>query len=73
MTTINQAKVMAKRLSEVLQARGIALPHSTSLEIIAAELGYENWNVASAQLDNDPIAGIIFPDYDPCASHLRCA
>jgi hypothetical protein len=47
MPTINQAKVMAKRLRGALETRGIELPHATALEIIAAQLGHDNWNVAS--------------------------
>jgi len=60
MPTINQAKAMAKRLRAALAAQNIDLPHSATLELIAAELGHDNWNVASAKLDADPADGVRF-------------
>lgn len=53
MRTIEDAKVMAKRLRAALAARDIAVPHSTVLELVAAEIGYANWNVAAAKLERE--------------------
>lgn len=60
MPTITQAKAMAKRLRSALAAQNIDLPHSATLELIAVELGYANWNVASAKLDAEPVDGVRF-------------
>ena len=50
MISIEHAKQMAKRLRAVLQARGQEVTHSTALELVAQQLGYKNWNTASALL-----------------------
>ena len=63
MTTIDQAKAMAKRLRAALAAQNIDVSHSAALELVAAELGHGNWNVASAKLDAEstpPANGISF-------------
>ncbi len=60
MPTLNQAKTMAKRLRAALAARNIVLSHSATLEVIAAELGHDSWNIASAKLDADPADGVCF-------------
>jgi len=56
MTTIDQAKAMAKRLRVALGAQNIDVSHSAALEFVAAELGHDSWNVASAKLDTAPAA-----------------
>ena len=48
-----QAKQMAKRLRASLAARDQALPHSTALELVAQQLGYKDWNTASAMLPQE--------------------
>jgi len=53
MTTLDQAKVMAKRLRSSLATRDIDLSHSAALELIAAELGFKDWNTAAAKLESD--------------------
>jgi catechol 2,3-dioxygenase-like lactoylglutathione lyase family enzyme len=60
MTTLDQAKTMAKRLRAALAARDIDLPHATALELIAAELGFHDWNTASARLDPAPTGDFHF-------------
>ena len=57
MPTIDQAKAMAKRLRAALAAQNIDVSHSATLELVAAELGHDNWNVASAKLDAEPPLG----------------
>ena len=54
MPTIDQAKAMAKRLRAALAARNIDVSHSATLELVAAELGHDNWIVAAAKLDSAP-------------------
>ena len=50
MPTIDQAKGMAKRLRSALAERAVDITHSVSLELIAAELGHQDWNTAVAKL-----------------------
>ena len=50
MTTIDDAKAMARRLRAALEARGLAASHSDTLELVAAQLGHRDWNTASAAL-----------------------
>jgi hypothetical protein len=54
MTTISQAKTMAKALRAALDSRGTDIAHSEALELVAAQLGYGDWNVAAARLDDSP-------------------
>ena len=64
MPTIDQAKAMAKRLRAALAAQNIDVSHSAALELVAAELGHADWNVASAKLGAElapaPTDGIRF-------------
>lgn len=57
MTTLSQARQMARRLRAALHARGIDLPHAATLELVAAELGHADWNVAAARLPEPAAAG----------------
>lgn len=50
MISIEQAKQMAKRLRASLEIRNQRVPHSTALELVAQQLGYKDWNTASAML-----------------------
>ncbi|WP_165184419.1 glyoxalase superfamily protein [Caulobacter soli] len=59
MPTIDQAKAMAKRLRAALAAQNIDVSHSATLELVAAELGHDNWNVAAAKLDTAPAPNAI--------------
>jgi catechol 2,3-dioxygenase-like lactoylglutathione lyase family enzyme len=65
MPTIDQAKAMAKRLRFALAARDIDVPHLTALELIAAELGYDNWISASVRMDAEPASGVEFLQATP--------
>ena len=60
MPTIDEAKAMAKRLRSALAERNIELQHTASLEVVAAELGYRDWNTASALLSEATLGGIQF-------------
>jgi catechol 2,3-dioxygenase-like lactoylglutathione lyase family enzyme len=60
MPTIDQAKGMAKRLRSALAERQIEIPHTLSLELIAAELGHCDWNTAAASLTPSTTESISF-------------
>lgn len=53
MSSIEKAKQMAKSLRTSLQARNHEVSHSTALELVAQQLGYKDWNTASALLPHD--------------------
>lgn len=65
MTTVDQAKAMAKRLRAALAACDLAVPHATALELVAAGLGHEDWNTACAALDHPADDGIRFVEAVP--------
>ncbi len=49
-----QAKARAREI-RVEQARsGTPISHARALELVAAELGYRDWNTASGRLSNQP-------------------
>ncbi|WP_407364675.1 VOC family protein (plasmid) [Pseudomonas luteola] len=53
MISIEQAKQMAKRLRASLTERNQDIPHSTALELVSHQLGYKDWNTASAALSKE--------------------
>ncbi|MGE8130499.1 glyoxalase superfamily protein [Methylobacterium sp. NPDC080182] len=65
MTTVDQAKTMAKRLRAALAARDLAVPHAAALELVATGLGYDDWNTACAVLDRDADDGPRFLEAVP--------
>ncbi len=74
MRTYQDAKVMAKALRSSLSARQIDIPHSAALEIVAAQFGFENWNVLAAKLDEPKsTGGIRFERTCPIMRIFRCA
>ncbi|MDP3897208.1 MAG: glyoxalase superfamily protein [Mesorhizobium sp.] len=52
--TRDQAKRRAHALREDAAARGVSLSLAAALERVAVELGYRDWNTASARLSNAP-------------------
>ncbi len=50
MLSIEQAKQMAKRLRASLASRNQVVSHSAALEPVTQQLGYNDWNTASAAL-----------------------
>lgn len=54
MLSIDQAKQMAKRLRALLATREQEISHSAALELVAQQLGYKDWNIASAKLHDEP-------------------
>jgi len=59
MFSIDQAKQMAKTLRATLQGREHEVSHSTALEMVAQQLGYKDWNTASALLAQPAISDAI--------------
>ncbi|MGH8380808.1 glyoxalase superfamily protein [Pseudomonas sp.] len=53
MLSIEKAKQMAKSLRASLEARSQEVSHSTALELVAQQLGYKDWNTASALLPHE--------------------
>jgi hypothetical protein len=52
--TREQAKARARELRATATIAGAPISHSAALEQVAAELGYRDWNTASARLSNLP-------------------
>jgi catechol 2,3-dioxygenase-like lactoylglutathione lyase family enzyme len=50
MRTFLDAKTMAKTLRESMRRREIELPHSECLEIVAAQFGFDDWNILAAKI-----------------------
>lgn len=50
MSSIEQAKHMAAKLKSSLALRDLHISHSAALETVAHQLGYRDWNTASATL-----------------------
>ncbi|CDZ43998.1 glyoxalase superfamily protein [Neorhizobium galegae] len=51
MRDFRDAKLMAKSLREALAERKVELTHSQVLELVAAQFGYDNWNILAAKID----------------------
>ncbi len=50
--TVAQLKQQAKRLRSSLEADGVVVTHSQSLELLARQLGHRDWNTAHAAAGN---------------------
>ncbi|KPF63177.1 glyoxalase [Bosea sp. AAP35] len=48
MRSFRDAKLMARTLREALASRQVDLTHSESLELVARQFGFADWNTASA-------------------------
>ncbi|MCO6409792.1 glyoxalase superfamily protein [Hoeflea alexandrii] len=51
MRTYLDSKAMAKAMRERLADKGIDMPHSEALEIVARQFGLDSWNILSARID----------------------
>jgi catechol 2,3-dioxygenase-like lactoylglutathione lyase family enzyme len=62
MRDFRDAKLMAKALRQALADRDVDLSHSDTLEIVARQFGFEQWNILSAKLEqttaSPPAVGI---------------
>lgn len=67
MRSFLDAKLMAKTLRARLAQQGIDISHAQALETVAAQFGYDNWNVLAAKLDDASSAGsgIVFDTTAP--------
>src|SRR5271165_6694399 len=59
MRTFLDSKVMAKALKTALAGQQVSISHSQALEVVAAEFGFENWNVLSAKIGESAPTGTI--------------
>jgi len=55
-TTREQAKARARDIRTEQANAGTSISHARALELVATELGYRDWNTASARLSNKPEA-----------------
>jgi uncharacterized glyoxalase superfamily protein PhnB len=53
MRDFRDAKLMAKVLKQAFADRKTSLSHSQALEIVAAQFGYDQWNILSAKIEAD--------------------
>ena len=53
-TNREQAKARAREIRAERARSGDPVSHSQALELVARELGYRDWNTASARLSNEP-------------------
>lgn len=60
--TLNDAKAQAKRLRVQLQSDGNDISHSKSLELVASQHGYRDWNTFYAAIGNRPRALVSLGD-----------
>lgn len=51
MHTFLDSKIMARALRKALAERGIEIGHSDSLELVARQFGFDNWNILSARIE----------------------
>lgn len=51
MRDFRDAKLMAKVLKQAFADRNAPLTHSEALEIVAAQFGYDQWNILSAKIE----------------------
>ena len=61
MVSIEQAKLMAKQLRTSLSARNQDISHAQALELVSQQLGYKDWNTASALLAQPNIPSGVTP------------
>lgn len=72
MHTQRDAKAMAKSLRQYLSEQHVDITHAVSLECVARQLGWRDWNTLAARLDHAPprrpkgwtISGSHSQDYD---------
>lgn len=69
-TSIDEAKALARRLRAAMEARGLAIGHSDSLELVASQFGHRDWNTASAVWGASAAAGPRFTHSIPVLRSL---
>lgn len=63
MLSFSDSKSMAKTLRKALAERRIEISHSDSLEIVAQQFGFANWNMLSARIDADDAPATLPPGW----------
>lgn len=61
MRTFHDAKAMARSLRDGLQKQSVSITHSQSLELVAAQFGFANWNILAAKLEGEIAVGLQAP------------
>lgn len=65
MISSDQAKAMAIKLRATLEADGVNVPHAKALELVAASVGFADWNTAAAMLKSAAPDAISFTACNP--------
>lgn len=65
MISSDQAKSMAKKLRAAMASGGTDISHSKALELVAASLGFSDWNHAVASMDRAAPSGVMFTGCNP--------
>jgi ATP-dependent Lon protease len=64
MRTYKDAKAMAKSLRDVLAVEKVSVSHSESLEIVAQQFGFPDWNTLSSKLSDEEHRPALSKDQD---------
>lgn len=67
MTITSDPKKMAARLRSGLSAQGVAITHSAALELVAAQLGFRDWNTCAAACTAPVEPSVSAPAMSPTA------
>lgn len=62
MHTFMDAKLMAKLLRQALAERNVEVSHSDTLEMVARQFGFANWNILSAKIESAGTATDTIPE-----------
>lgn len=62
MLRFSDSKSMANALRKALAERRIEITHSDSLELVARQFGYANWNILAAQIERDSLPRLALPE-----------
>ena len=76
MRDYRDAKAMAQTLREGLKTKSINITHSTALELTAKALGFKDWQVLAAKIENDRSSTTSIeasPEGKPASSTVYCS
>jgi hypothetical protein len=68
--TLEDIKKHAARLRATLLSEDIYISHSKSLELIAIQYGYKNWNILHATVGNQPPVAPVYIGQQLCGEYL---
>ncbi len=63
MLHFSDSKAMARTLRAALAERHINITHSDTLEIVARQFGFANWNMLAARIENDANPPVLPPGW----------